>query len=125
MDCLPYTERMAESVVADSKVSNEGRVVIPAAVRATLGVGPGDRVRFVVEDGEVKLVSAHSLLAAVWANNLRDETGDAVGEVRAERRADIVLGEARWERLAVRNAAESRTEQEIEDSLFAQLGLPR
>lgn len=116
---------MARTLDVDTKVSNEGRVVIPAAVRATLGVGPGDRVRFVVEDGEVKLVTAKSLLALVWANNHGGDAGDAVVDVRAERRADIVLAEAKWDRLAAMDEAESRTEDEIEDSLFAQLGLTR
>jgi AbrB family looped-hinge helix DNA binding protein len=56
---------MAEQFDIDTKVSSEGRVVIPAAVRAALGVGPGDKVRFVVGGGEVKLVTAQSLLFAV------------------------------------------------------------
>ena len=116
---------MAKAPDVDTKISNEGRVVIPAAVRAALGVGPGDRVRFVVEDGEVKLVTAKSLLFAVWANNRGGDAGDAVADVRAERRADTALVEAKWDRLAALDEAECRTEDEIEDSLFAQLGLVR
>lgn len=114
---------MAKALDVDTKISNEGRVVIPAAVRATLGVGPGDRVRFVVEDGEVKLVTAKSLLFAVWANNHGGDAGDPVADVRTERRADTALVEAKWGRLEALDEAESRTEDEIEDSLFAQLGL--
>jgi AbrB family looped-hinge helix DNA binding protein len=107
----------------DTKVSNEGRVVIPAAVRSVLGVAPGDRVRFVVEDGEVKIVTAQSLLHAVWANNHGGDAGDAVADVRASRRADTARTEARWDRLAKLDAAESRTEDEIEVGLLEQLGL--
>lgn len=116
---------MAEKLDIDTKVSNEGRVVIPAAVRSALGVGPGDRVRFVVEDGEVRLVTAQSLMSAVWANNHGGDAGDTVVDVRVERRADTARTEARWDRLEALDAAESRTEDGIEASLLEQLGLPR
>ena len=116
---------MAEKLDIDTKVSNEGRVVIPAAVRAVVGVAPGGRVRFVVEDGEVKIVTAQSLLFAVWANNHGGDTGDAVADVRAARRADTVRADAKWARLAAADASESRTEDEIEAGLLDQLGLAR
>lgn len=114
---------VADKLDIDTKVSNEGRVVIPAAVRSLLGVAPGDRVRFVVEDGEVKLVTAQSLMFAVWANNHGGDAGDAVASVRAERTLDTELVEAKWERLAALTAAEVRTEDEIEANLLGQLGL--
>lgn len=66
---LAETTSMAGRLDVDTRLSAEGRVVIPAAVRSALGVGPGCRVRFVVSDGEVRLLTAQSLLAAVWANN--------------------------------------------------------
>ncbi|WP_203335262.1 AbrB/MazE/SpoVT family DNA-binding domain-containing protein [Nocardioides limicola] len=114
---------MTAKVDRDAKVSNEGRVVIPASVRSILGVGPGDRVRFVVEEGEVKLVAAKSLLFAVWANNHGGDTGDAVADVRSERSSDSARSEAKWARLANLDAAETRSEDEIEASLMAQFGL--
>lgn len=113
---------VADRLDIDVKVSNEGRVVIPAAVRSLLGVAPGDRVRFVVEDGEVKLVTAQSLMFAVWANNGGD-AGDAVASMRAERTLDTERVEAKWERLAALTAAEVRSEDEIEANLLDQLGL--
>lgn len=116
---------MAVTHDIDSKLSNEGRVVIPAAVRTALGVGPGDRVRFVVEDGEVKLVTAKSLLSAVWANNHGGDAGDSVDDVRRSRQADSARSSAKWGRVAALAQADERTEDEIEEGLFAQLGLTR
>ena len=116
---------MAEKLEIDTRLSPEGRVVIPAAVRSALGVAPGDRVRFVVEDGVVTLVTAQSLLSAVWANNHGGDAGDSVTAVRATRLADRTRGKAKQARLAATAAAESRSEDEIEDDLLAQLGLAR
>jgi AbrB family looped-hinge helix DNA binding protein len=100
-------------------------VVVPAAVRAALGVGPGDQVRFVVENGEVKLVTAQSLMSAVWANNHGGDAGDSVRDVRQARQADRSRWVAKQERVESAAASEIRGEDEIEDSLLAQLGLPR
>jgi len=97
--------------------------VVPAAVRAALGIGPGDRVRFVVENGTVTLVTAQSLMSAVWANNHGGDAGDSVRDVRQARKADSSRWAAKQERLE--SAAEARSEDEIEDGLLAQLGLPR
>src|SRR5665647_813785 len=115
---------MAATLDIDTKLSSEGRVVIPAAVRSALGVGPGDRVRFVVKDGEVKLVTAKSLLFAVWANNHGGDAGDSVVGVRRSRQYDVARSSAKWDRVAAAVKADVRSEQEIEESLLAQLGLP-
>ncbi len=114
---------MAGKLDIDTRLSSEGRVVIPAAVRSALGIGPGDRVRFVVDDGEVKLVTAKSLLFAVWANNHGGDAGDSVSGVRRSRRADSARSSAKWDRVAAGAQADVRSEQEIEEALSAQLGL--
>ncbi|GAB3748113.1 AbrB/MazE/SpoVT family DNA-binding domain-containing protein [Microlunatus parietis] len=117
---------MADRMDFDTKVSNEGRVVIPAAVRSVLGVGPGDRVRFVVQDGEVRLVTARSLLFAIWANNNNGgDAGDSTSAVRQARRVDIERAAGKWARVEITAREEARTEDEIEDGLLAQLGLRR
>jgi len=115
---------MTSRLDIDTKLSNEGRVVIPAAVRAALGVGPGDRVRFVVEDGEVKLVTAKSLLLAVWANNHGGDAGDSVVDVRRARQADAARSSAKWDRVSALAQSDDRNEDEIEQGLLSQLGLP-
>jgi AbrB family looped-hinge helix DNA binding protein len=114
---------MTPDIAIDTKVSAEGRVVIPSAVREVLGVQPGDRVRFVVQSGEVRLVTAQSLLFAVWANNHGGDAGDAVLDVRSARTADQQLVEGKWDRVAAQASADSRSEEEIEAGLLAQLGL--
>ncbi len=119
---MPY---MAATRDFDTTLSSEGRVVIPAAVRSALGIGPGDRVRFVVEEGgDVRLVTARSLLFAVWANNHGGDAGDSVADVRRSRQDDLARSSDKWDRVAAVVKTDVRSEQEIEEVLFAQLGLP-
>lgn len=40
----------------ESTITAKGQTTLPKAVRDALGVGPGDRVRYVVLDGEVRLL---------------------------------------------------------------------
>lgn len=66
---------MAAVVFADdAKVMAKGQVTIPKDVREVLGVGTGDRVTFIVNNGEVKVVNS-----AVYAMKLFQEqmTGEA------------------------------------------------
>ena len=39
--------------MAASTMTSKGQVTIPKSIRNTLGVGPGDRIRFVQQDGVV------------------------------------------------------------------------
>jgi len=117
---------MAAPLDICTKLSSEGRVVIPVAIRNALGVGPGDRVRFFVDkDGEVRLMTARALLFAVWANNHGGDAGDSVVDVRQFRQDDLASASAKWDRVAAAVEAEVRSEQEIEESLLDQLGLLR
>ncbi len=99
--------------------------MVPAAVRAALGIGPGDRVRFVLEGGEVRLVTAQALLFAVWANNHGGDAGDSMADVRQERLDDLGRGVAKQARVEAVATAESRSDDEIEAGLLSQLGLDR
>jgi len=76
-----------------------------------------------VEDGEVKLVTAQSLMFAVWANNHGGDAGDSVADVRMERRTDQDRDAAKWTRIDAAAARESRSEDEIESGLLTALGL--
>ncbi len=51
-----------------TKISEGGRIVIPAAYRKALGVKPGDEVQLVLEDGEIRMVSQRQ--AIVRAQNM-------------------------------------------------------
>ena len=44
------------NIVSDAKVMPKGQVTIPKKIRDILGVSNGDRVTFVVENGEVKVL---------------------------------------------------------------------
>ena len=46
-----------------SKISTKGQATIPVEVRRLLGVGPHDQIGFVIEDGEVRLARAGSIVA--------------------------------------------------------------
>jgi hypothetical protein len=57
-----------------------------------------------IDDGDVRLVSAQSLLSAVWANDpdgQAGDPGDSLGAVREARDADRQRVTDRWDRLDV------------------------
>ncbi|MBK6874557.1 MAG: AbrB/MazE/SpoVT family DNA-binding domain-containing protein [Kineosporiaceae bacterium] len=91
---------MADSKVDGSPVSPEGRVVIPAEIRRALGIAPGDRVRFVMTGGEVRLISPRQLTMAVWANNHGGDAGDSVAYMRQSRFEDQQARQAHEDRVA-------------------------
>ena len=45
----------------ESTVTSKGQTTLPRDVRAALGLNPGDRVRYVILDGEVRLLKARSV----------------------------------------------------------------
>ena len=81
--------------IDNAKVMSKGQVTIPKDVREILGISSGDRITFVVENGNVRLINsavyAMQLLQAQMANKA-ENTGltsdeaimDLVKEVRAE-----------------------------------------
>jgi AbrB family looped-hinge helix DNA binding protein len=75
------------------KVSEGGRVVIPAEIRRALGLREGDAVVWELRDGEAVLVSRRARLRAAQAliaTHCGDaaRAGSAVDELIAERRAE-------------------------------------
>lgn len=62
--------------VDNAKVMAKGQVTIPRDVRARLGVSSGDRVSFIVDGDDIKVVNA-----AVYA--MRMLQADLVGEAAA------------------------------------------
>lgn len=45
-----------------TKISNGGRLVIPAVYRKELGINPGDDVVLTLEGGEIRLVTAQQAI---------------------------------------------------------------
>ena len=86
---------IANTFIDNAKVMSKGQVTIPKDVREILGLSSGDRITFVVENGNVRLINsavyAMQLLQAQMANEA-ENTGltsdeaimDLVKEVRAE-----------------------------------------
>lgn len=86
---------IANTFIDNAKVMSKGQVTIPKDVREILGISSGDRITFVVENGNVRLINsavyAMQLLQAQMANEA-ENTGltsdeaiiDLIKEVRAE-----------------------------------------
>ena len=86
---------IANTFIDNAKVMSKGQVTIPKDVREILGISSGDRITFVVENGNVRPINsavyAMQLLQAQMANEA-ENTGltsdeaiiDLVKEVRAE-----------------------------------------
>ena len=86
---------IANTFIDNAKVMSKGQVTIPKDVREILGISSGDRITFVVENGNVRLINsavyAMQLLQAQMAKEA-ENTGltsdeaimDLVKEVRAE-----------------------------------------
>lgn len=86
---------IANTFIDNAKVMAKGQITIPKDIRDILGISSGDRVTFVVENGNVRLINsavyAMQMLQAQMAGEAKN-TGlttdeavmDLVKEVRAE-----------------------------------------
>ena len=45
----------------ESGITSKGRTTLPKPVREALGVGAGDRVRYVINDGEVRMLAVRPI----------------------------------------------------------------
>jgi AbrB family looped-hinge helix DNA binding protein len=82
------------STAYPSRLSAEGRVVIPVEVRRALNLHPGDRVRFVLTGDEVRVVTAQSTADFLWSLNDAGDTGDSAHDMRTWRDGDRSKAEA-------------------------------
>ena len=109
-----------------SRLTREGRATVPAAARRALGASAGDRLVFIVDGDQVRLVSAAQLLAATWANNRGGHAVDPVADVRAARERDVEVdrdGSARIE--ADVSAADDEDPERGAAALLDALGFER
>lgn len=71
-------------------LSKEGRVLIPAAIRSSLGLKPGDALTLTTTDGEVRIVRRRDAIHRMQKRlaRLRDPADGAVDALIRERRAE-------------------------------------
>ncbi|MFT4299407.1 MAG: AbrB/MazE/SpoVT family DNA-binding domain-containing protein [Aeromicrobium sp.] len=74
-------------------VGKQGRIVIPAEVRAALGLEPGEELRVSVEGRAVVLQRQRDAVRALWGYAKRDDGRSLVDELIAERRAAAEEGD--------------------------------
>ena len=77
-----------------TSLTSKGQVTIPKAIRDELGLRPFDKIRFILEDGEVRLKKAYPSLEDVAgslpAPHVKISIDDAIALAWEERALDIV-----------------------------------
>ena len=88
---------MAEAVfVNDARVMSKGQVTIPKKVRAALGIDTGDRVTFIVDGGNVRVVNSAIYALQRFQEQMRGEAAKA-GLLSEEDVADWITNSRREE----------------------------
>ncbi len=86
---------IATNFIDNAKVMSKGQVTIPKDIREILGIESGDRVTFVVENGNVRIVNSAVYAMQMFQQNMAGEAEKAgleseedimnlVNEVRTE-----------------------------------------
>lgn len=86
---------VANTFIDNAKVMSKGQVTIPKDVRDILGISSGDRVTFVVENGNVRIINSAVYAMQMLQKQIEGEAErngltsddlvmDMVKEVRAE-----------------------------------------
>ena len=78
-------ERFSKKV----ELGENGRVVIPREVRQTLDLKKGDKVIFIVENGEVKLTTRSALVKKLSGLFAKDDGHNLTQELLDERRDEV------------------------------------
>ena len=92
MEVIPVINN---TFIDNAKIMSKGQVTIPKDIREILGVSCGDRIPFIVENGNVRLINsavyAMQILQAQMAGeaekiglNTEDAVIDMVKEIRTE-----------------------------------------
>lgn len=92
MEVIPV---ISNTFIDNAKIMSKGQVTIPKDIREILGVSCGDRITFIVENGNVRLINsavyAMQILQAQMAGeaekiglNTEDAVIDMVKEIRTE-----------------------------------------
>lgn len=65
---------VTNNFIDNAKVMSKGQVTIPKDVRDILGIESGDRVTFIVENGNVRIVNSAVYAMQVFQKNMEGET---------------------------------------------------
>jgi AbrB family looped-hinge helix DNA binding protein len=114
---------MTETTEFDTKLSAEGRIVIPAEVRRMLGVEIGGRLLIVVDGPDIRLVTPRMLAEQIWTNNQGGDGGDSAIDLGLFREQDVLASEDRWDRIEAAASADTRSEEQVLADLLEGLGL--
>ncbi|MGF3225961.1 AbrB/MazE/SpoVT family DNA-binding domain-containing protein [Facklamia sp. P12932] len=63
-----------DNFIENAKVMSKGQVTIPKAVRDLMGIAPGDRVSFLVNQGKVQIINSKDYLLAYEENITKEES---------------------------------------------------
>ena len=91
-----YTDRqLSPRLRAGLRITDGGRLVIPAVMREAMGVGPGDTVSAICVNGELRLVSPEMALKNARRRLTKSVGADAsmVDELIAGRREAAQIGD--------------------------------
>ena len=85
-----FIKREPEPLVERVKISDGGRLVIPAAMRQAMKVEVGDTVTLIVDGGELHVITPQAALARLRKVSARfkNENGSVVDELIDDRRAE-------------------------------------
>lgn len=77
---------VANTFIDNAKVMSKGQVTIPKDVRDILGISSGDRVTFVVENGNVRIINS-----AVYAMQMLQKQMEGEAEQNGLTSDDLVM----------------------------------
>jgi AbrB family looped-hinge helix DNA binding protein len=85
---------------ATTKLSPNGRIVIPIAIREALGLKPGESVVMDIEDGILRIESYHARIRRIQEEfaHFAPQGRSASDELIAERRQEALLEQETFER---------------------------
>ena len=87
---------IAASFVDDARVMSKGQVTIPKKVRQALGIDTGDRVSFIVEGSNVRVVNSAVYALMKFQEQMKGE-GERVGLISEEDVAEWITNSRREE----------------------------
>ncbi len=80
--------------IARVRVNEQGRIVLPAALRCRVGINPGDTVAVILHDDYLEIATPAALRDRVWGKLGPPGEPCASDELIAERRAEFAREEA-------------------------------